>query len=95
MVVGGFCVKGGGLFGMAHIDHCRQYVVFNFHQLGSIFSLLQSFCYHHGHVVAHIAHLAIGKDGMRRLVHRLAAGVGNEPAARQAIDLGIDDIRAV
>ena len=40
MVVGGFSVKGGGLFGMAHIDHCGQDVVFNFHQLGSVFGLL-------------------------------------------------------
>ena len=88
-------MKGRGLFGMAHIDHCRQYVVFNFHQLGSVLGLFQSFGYHHGHVVAHIAHLAIGKNGMRRLVHGLATGVGNEPAARQAIDFGIDDIGAV
>ncbi len=88
-------MKGRGLFGMAHIDHCRQYVVFNFHQLGSVLGLFQSFGYHHGHVVAHIAHLAIGKNGVRRLVHGLATGVGNEPAARQAIDLGIDDIGAV
>ena len=95
MVIGRFCVKGCGLFGMAHIDHCRQYVVFNFHQLGSVFGLFQSLCDHHGHVVAHITHLAIGKDRVRRLIHGLATGVSNEPAARQAIDLGIDHIGSV
>ena len=95
MVVGCFGMQSSCGLGLTHIDHRWQHVVFHFDQLGCIFGLLQSFGHHHGHVVAHVTHLAVGKDGVRRLVHRLAAGVCNQPAAGQAIDLGVDHIGAV
>ena len=95
MVVGRFCVQRGGRFGLAHIHHGWQDFVIYFNQFGSVFGLLQSFSHHHGHVVAHIANLAVGKDGVGRLVHGFAAGVGDQPSARQAIDLGVDHIGAI
>ena len=78
----------------AHIDHGRQHVVVHFHELGGIARLLQGFRDHHGHMVAHIANLALGQDRVRRLFHGLAIGAGDQPAARQAVDFVVGNIGA-
>ena len=46
-------------------------------------------------MVTHIAHFAVSKNGVRWLFHGLATGVGNQPAARQAVDFGVHHIRSV
>jgi hypothetical protein len=38
-------------------------------------------------MVTHIAHLALGQDRVRRLLHGAAIGVVDQPAARQAANL--------
>ena len=95
MVVGGFGVQSRGLAGIAHIDDSGQNVVFDFHQFSGILGLFQRFCHHHGHVVAHIAHFAVGQNRVRWLLHGLATGVGDQPATGQAVDFGVHHIRAV
>src|SRR5687768_9196381 len=41
-----------------------------------------------------MAHLALREAGMRRLLHRLAVDVGDQPAARQAAYLGVGEVLA-
>jgi len=77
-----------------HIDHGRQHVVIHFHELGGIACLLEGFCHHHGHMVAHIANLALRQNRVRRLFHGLTIGAGDQPAAGQAIDFVVGDIGA-
>ena len=64
-------------------------------QLASITRLLESFRDHHGDVVADIAHLALGQDGVSGFFHGLTAGVGDQPTARQAIDAVACDVFAI
>ena len=47
------------------------------------------------HGLANIAHLALGQDGMGWFFHGLATGVGDQPAARQAIDAVACDVLAI
>ena len=77
MVVRSDFVQRRGFGGIAHIHDRRQNVVIDMDQLSGVTRLLQSFSHHHGDVVAHIAHLALGQDGVGGFLHRLAAGVGD------------------
>ena len=95
MVVWRDFVQGRGFGSVAHIHDCWQYVVVHMDQLGSVARLLEGFSDHHGDVVANIAHLALGQDGMGWFFHGLATGVGDQPAARQAIDAVACDVLAI
>ena len=95
MVVRSDFVQSRGFGGIAHIYDRRQNVVFDVNQLSGVTRLLQSFSDHHGDVVADIAHLALGQDGVSGFFHRLAAGVGNQPTARQSIDAVACDVFAI
>ena len=95
MVVRSLGVQGGGAFGVTHIDHRGQHVIVDLDQFGCVFSLLQSLGHHHGHMVAHVAHFTVGQNRVWRLFHGLAAGVGDQPAAGQAVDLRVHHIGSV
>jgi len=71
---------------VAHAHHCRQLFVLNLDQLRGVPSLLVGLRDDDGDVVADIARFPLSETGVRRLLHRLAADVGDEPAARQAVD---------
>ena len=95
MVVRGNLVQGRGFSGIAHVHNRWQNVVFDVNQLGSVAGLFECFSHHHGDVVADIAHLALGQDGVGGFFHGLAAGVGDQPATRQAIDAVACDVLAI
>ena len=88
-------MQGCRCFCVAHIDDRGQNVVLDFYQFSSIFGLLEGFSHHHRHVIAHIAHFAVGQDGVWGLLHGLTAGVGNQPAARKTVDLGVHHVGAI
>jgi hypothetical protein len=93
LVVGRGVMKGdaaGLLRGIRHAHHRGQHLVVDLDRLGGILGLLHRIGHHHGHVVAHVAHLADGEDGVRRLLHRGAVGVVDEPAAGQPAHLAVD-----
>ena len=94
MVVGRGIVQGSGLGGFGHIDHGAEHFVVHIDQLGGVLGLLQRFGHHHGDVVADIAHLVKCQDGVRRLLHGLAVGAGDQPAARQAANFGVSHVLA-
>ena len=50
--------------------------------------------HHHGHMVAHITHLALGKNRVWRLFHRVAVCRSDTPAAGQAVDFVVGNIGA-
>ena len=97
LVVGGDvmdhrCTRG---LRITHIHHRCQRFVIHHHQLGRITGLLVGFCHDHGHMVAHITHFFEGQNRMRRLLHGFAVGAGDQPAARQTIDLVCGHILAI
>ena len=94
MVVGRGIVQGGGLGGLGHVDNSAEHFVVHVNQLGGVLGLLQRFSHHHGDVVADIAHLVQRQDGVRRLLHGLAVGAGDQPAARQAANFGVRHVLA-
>ena len=94
MVVRCGFVQRCSCFGFCRIHHGCEHVVIHLHQLGRVFGLFQCFSHHHGHVVAHIAHLALRQDGVWRLLHRVAVCRSDAPAARQAVDLVVGHIGA-
>ncbi len=91
VVVGGDVVhhRAGHAAGrrVGHQHHGGQRVVVHLHQLGRVARLLQRLGHDHGDLVAHVAHGVQRQDGMRRLLHGLAVGAGDQPAAGQAVDL--------
>ena len=95
VVVGCGIVQGGGAARIAHIDDSRQNIVLNGHEFGCVFGLFQGFGDHHDHMVTHIAHFVVGQDGVGRFFHGLTIGIGDQPAARQAIDFRVDHVLAV
>ena len=94
MVVGRGIVQGGGLGGFGHVDNRAEHLVVHINQLGSVLRLLQRFGHHHGDVVTDIAHLVQCQDGVRRLLHGLAVGAGDQPATRQAANFGVSHVLA-
>ena len=72
----------------------RQDVIVDVHQLRGILRLSQRLGDHHGNVVADIAHTPLREDRVRRLLHRLAVHVGDQPAARESINLCRGDVFA-
>jgi hypothetical protein len=82
------------LASIARAHHRRQLFVVDLHQLRGVARLLVALRDDDGDVVADVAHLALRKTGMRRLLHRLAVDVRDQPAAGQAVDLGRSQIVA-
>ena len=70
------------------VDHRGQHFVVDVDQLGRILRLVGRLGDHEGDRVADVTDLALRKHRMRRLVHRLAVGAGDEPAAGESIDAG-------
>ena len=87
MVIGGGVVQLGAGGGVAHIDHGGQGFIVHHHGLSSVLGLLYGFGNHHSHLVAHVAGFAQGQHRVRRLVHGLAIGAGNQPATGQSAHL--------
>ena len=46
-------------------------------------------------MVTHIAHFVVGQDGVGRFFHGLTIGIGDQPAAGQAIDFRVDNVLPV
>ena len=93
LVVRRFIVDGDAallLRGIRDVDDSGQHLVVHDHRLGRIARLLHRLGHHHGHVVAHVAHLVDREDRVRRLLHRRAVGVVDQPAARQPAHLALD-----
>ena len=74
----------------AGIDHRRQHVVINLDQFGRILGLRVSVRDYQRHLVTDKPNPADRQHRMRRLLHRLAVHVGNQPAARQAAHFSVD-----
>ena len=79
---------------LARAHHGRQLFVLHLHQLSGVPRLLVGLRNDDRDVVADIARLALREAGVRRLLHRLAVDVGDEPAARQSVDLCSGEIVA-
>ncbi|MDT4839887.1 hypothetical protein FQZ97_736910 [compost metagenome] len=97
LVVGRFVVQRGAaglLRGIGHAHQGRQHVVVDHHGFGRILGLLDRLGHHHGHVVAHVAHLLDRQDRVHRLLHGGAVGVVDEPAAGQPAHLSFDVLAA-
>jgi len=73
---------------LGRVDHRRQHVVVHLDQLGGVARLLLGLGNHDRDMVAHVAHLALREHRMRRLLHRLAVDVGDQPSAGQPAELG-------
>jgi hypothetical protein len=69
------------------IDRRGQLVVIDLDEFGRVLRLLHRFRDDERDLIAHVQHLVVRDDGMRRLVHRRAVGAVDEPAARQAADV--------
>jgi len=63
----------------------RQHLVVDRDGFGGVLCLVARMRDHHRHGITHVAHLSLRQHRMRRLVHRLAVGAGDEPAARQPV----------
>ena len=94
MVVGRGIVQGGGLGRFGHVDHGAQHLVVHINQLSGVLGLLQRLGHHHGDVVTHVAHFVQRQDGVWRLLHGLAVGAGDQPAARQAANFSVSHVLA-
>ena len=81
-------LRRAGFQRVDRIDHSRQDVVIDVDQLRRILRLVGRLGDHHRHAVADVAHLALGQQRVRRLLHRLPVGAGDQPTARQAVDPG-------
>jgi len=67
------------------VHHRRQHLVVDIDQLRGVLRLVRRLGDDQRDRVADVAHLALRQHRMRRLVHRLAVGARDEPAARQAV----------
>ena len=77
-----------GLQRVDAIDHCGKLVVIDDDELGGILRLVRRLGDDEGDRIAHVADLALREHRVRRLVHRLAVGARDEPAAGQSVDAG-------
>ena len=68
------------------IDHRGQDVVIDLDQLRGVLRLIRRLGDHHRHAIADIAHLTLRQQRMRRLLHGLPVGAGDQPATWQAVD---------
>ncbi len=95
-VVRHFVVDGGLAWvgGVRGIDHGGQHVVIDVDQFGGVFRGLDRIGDHERDLIADVAHFRVRDDRMRRLVHRLAVGAVDQPAARQAADVFGGHVRA-
>ncbi len=74
-------------FGFYRVDDCRQDFVIHLDELGGIPRLGERFGDHHRDALADVPHLALRERRVRRLLHRLAVDVGDQPAAGQPAHL--------
>jgi hypothetical protein len=86
--------RRAGLARVARVHHSRENLVVHFHQLGGVLRLVERFRDDHGDVIADVAGLALRKRRMRRLLHRLAIDIGDQPAAGQSTYFGPGEIIA-
>ena len=70
------------------VDYRRQDFVIDVDQLGGVLRLVGRFRNHQSDAIADIADLALRQHRMRRLLHRLPVGAGNQPATWQTVDAG-------
>jgi hypothetical protein len=76
------------------VDHRGKHVVAHLDELGRVARLLLRLGDDHGDMVADVAHLALREHRVRRLLHRLAVDVGDQPAAGQAAELSAGNVLA-
>ena len=74
-------------FGPDRVDHCRQNLVIHLDHLSGIPRLGERFGDHHRDALPDMPHLALRERRVRRLLHRLAVDIGDQPAAGQAAHL--------
>ena len=94
LVVGCRVVQGRAFMRAVECHHRVEHVVIDFDEFCCVARFGLARGHHHRHLVAHITHLALRQHRMRRLFHRLAVHIGDEPAARHAVDLVVGDIGA-
>ena len=70
------------------VDDRRQHFVVDVDQFGGVLGLVGRFGDDQRDAVADVADLALRQYRMRRLLHRLAVGAGDQPSARQSVDAG-------
>ena len=88
-VVGCNAVHGGlGSSGRRRVDNRRQHLIVDVDQGGRRFGLGGRLGHHQRHLVADVAHLVLGEQGMLGLFHRTAVDRLDEPAAGQPADSG-------
>jgi len=73
--------------GLGRVDIGGQHLVVDDDGLRRVLGLRQRLGDHHGDVVADIAHLALGEDGMGTGAHRRAVLGVDHPAADEPADL--------
>jgi hypothetical protein len=73
---------------LGEVDDGRELFVLHLYLLGGVARLREGLGDHHRDALADVAHLALRERRVGRLLHRLAVHVGDQPAARQAADLG-------
>ena len=79
---------------LGRIDHRGQHVVVDLDQLGGVARRVLRLGDHYRDVVADVARLALRERRVRRLLHRLAVGAGDQPAAGQPADLAGGEVLA-
>ena len=82
-------LRGPRLARVDGVDDRRQHFVVDLDQLGGVLRLPQRLGDHDRDVVADVRTLPCASDRMRRLLHRLAVDVGDQPAAGQAADFAL------
>ena len=94
-VVGDLVVHGrADRVGRAQVDHRWQLLVLDLDELGRVLGLEQRLGDDERDLVADVPHLALRQHRVRRLLHRRAVLAVDQPAARQATDLGLGEIGA-
>ena len=92
-IVGRALVQRRALLRLRHAHHRRQWLVVDFHEIRGIARLRGGFGDHDGDALADVPYLALRERGVRRLLHRLAVDIGNQPATGQAADFRRGEIR--
>ena len=82
-------MNGADAFGRTgcKVNHCWQNTVIDNNFFSGIFGLLKRISNHHGHMVAHVAHLALGKCRVGTGFHGRTVFGMDHPAADQTTNL--------
>ena len=93
LVVGGLVVHGRAALECGlHVDDGRQLRIVDGDQFGGVAGLREGLGDDGDDGIADVPRLAFGQDRMLGLDHRLGVLAGDEPAARQAVDLVVGQI---